>query len=224
MTHVGDWSRAAAAIPSPVRDRLRFIRNRVRGMMSPGKLRKAVARCHANNRPIRIILGAGRSSYDQWIATDVDALNICRPDDWAAYFAPGSVDAILSEHVLEHLSVEENRVALKSALKYLKPGGRFRIAVPDGNRRDAYYRAAVAPPVDGHKVIFNLQSLTALLGETGFVVRPLEYLDDKEEFHTVEWNSEDGHISRSARHDRQENFKKGEFYYTSLIVDAFKPR
>jgi predicted SAM-dependent methyltransferase len=223
MANVNYRSIASRVLPGPVQHGIRLIRHKMRGLLSPRELKAAIEKRRVNNQPIRIIIGAGRSSHDDWLATDVCTLNICRPDDWAAYFVRDSVDAILSEHVLEHLSIEENRIVLKSALIYLKSGGRFRIAVPDGNRRDAYYLADVAPPSDGHKVLFNLRSLTALLREVGFVVEPLEYFDDNEKFHAVEWNSSEGHISRSVRYDRQENFKKGGLFYTSLIVDAFKP-
>ena len=43
------------------------------------------------------------------------------------------------------------------------------------------------------------------------------------EFHCYPWSEEDGFIGRSARYDRQERFKRGALYYTSLIVDARKP-
>jgi predicted SAM-dependent methyltransferase len=42
-----------------------------------------------------------------------------------------SCDGIYCSHVLEHLSLEEFRVALKNTNKYLKPGGIFRLVLPD---------------------------------------------------------------------------------------------
>src|ERR1700688_175233 len=146
MANVNYRSIASKVLPSPMQDGIRLIRHKMRGLPSPAEIRTAIEKCCVNSQPIRIIVGAGRFSRDNWLATDVCTLNICWPDDWAPYFARDSLDAILSEHVLEHLSIEGNRIVLKSALTYLKSGGRFRIAVPDGNRRDAYYLAHVSPP------------------------------------------------------------------------------
>jgi predicted SAM-dependent methyltransferase len=195
----------------------------VRGLLATGELDAAIRRFRENGLPLKIIVGAGNARDERWIATDIHVLDICSPKNWARHFEPNCIDCILSEHVLEHLTLEQNHVALAAAFRHLKPGGRFRIAVPDGNRRDEFYRADVAPPADGHQVLFDLKLLTTLLEEAGYTVRPLEYFDDSETFHAVEWSSEDGHVHRSARYDRQENFRRGDLFYTSLVVDAFKP-
>ncbi len=42
-----------------------------------------------------------------------------------------SCDAIYCSHVLEHLSLDDFRTALRNTYKYLKPGGRFRFVLPD---------------------------------------------------------------------------------------------
>jgi SAM-dependent methyltransferase len=42
-----------------------------------------------------------------------------------------SCDAVYCSHVLEHLSLNDFRVALKNTLRILKPGGLFRCVVPD---------------------------------------------------------------------------------------------
>jgi len=42
-----------------------------------------------------------------------------------------SCDAVYCSHVLEHLALEDFRLALKNTLRILKPGGRFRFVVPD---------------------------------------------------------------------------------------------
>ena len=44
---------------------------------------------------------------------------------------PASFDGVYSSHVLEHLSLEGCRTALRNVLKILKPGGVFRLVVPD---------------------------------------------------------------------------------------------
>jgi predicted SAM-dependent methyltransferase len=191
--------------------------------MASGRLKRAIQACEATARPLKLVIGAGLLAYEGWISTDVYVLDIRSAEDWARYFRPESIDAMLSEHTLEHLSLDENRVALKLAFDYLKPGARFRIAVPDGNRRDATYSTDVTPPGGGHVVLFNLASLSSLLREIGFEVKPLEYFDEQEKFRAFDWNSADGHIGRSIRYDRQQNFKRDNLFYTSLIVDAIKP-
>ena len=62
-----------------------------------------------------------------------------------------------------------------------------------------------------------------MLERTGFEVRPLEYFDADERFHAASWDSADGYVKRSVRFDDQVAFKRGDLYYTSLIVDAVKP-
>jgi predicted SAM-dependent methyltransferase len=44
---------------------------------------------------------------------------------------PASCDAIYCAHVLEHLSLEDLRTALRNTYAYLKPGGIFRCVLPD---------------------------------------------------------------------------------------------
>lgn len=44
---------------------------------------------------------------------------------------PNSADAVFCSHVLEHLSLNDCRTALKKTYEILKPGGLFRLVVPD---------------------------------------------------------------------------------------------
>ena len=43
--------------------------------------------------------------------------------------ATGSVDRLYASHVLEHLSLEDMRKALRESLRVLRPGGTFRLIV-----------------------------------------------------------------------------------------------
>jgi predicted SAM-dependent methyltransferase len=175
-------------------------------------------------KPLNVLIGAGSTSFRGWIPTDRTVLDISSPNDWRRLFKPGSIDRLLAEHVFEHLTEAESRIALAEALCYLKPGGLLRIAVPDGYRRDPAYVAEVSPPNDGHKVLYNIDSLSLLLEGSGFEVTPLEYFDAQEQFHALPWDEREGFISRSVRFDRQTDFQLGEMFYTSLIADARKPR
>lgn len=50
----------------------------------------------------------------------------------------GLVDAFVAEHVWEHLSLQDAHRATRSCQRYLRPGGRLRLAVPD----PAFYSSA----------------------------------------------------------------------------------
>lgn len=172
--------------------------------------------------PLKVVLGAGPTKFPGWLETDKELLDVTSPDDWSALFEPGSIDSLLSEHMLEHLTEQDARTALGECYRYLKSGGLFRIAVPDGYRRDAAYAAEAAPPNDGHQVFYNVDTLTAALQSAGFKTTALEYFDTNENFHAIPWDEKDGYIQRSARFDKQQNFRRGDLFYTSVIVDARK--
>jgi len=172
--------------------------------------------------PLRVVLGCGPTCFEGWFATDKEILDVRSPKDWSALFDPDSIDSLLSEHMLEHLTEDEGRVALSQCFRYLKRGGLFRIAVPDGYRRDPRYVAETSPPNDGHQVLYNVDTLSALLQSVGFSTTPLEYFDADEQFHAVPWDENEGLIQRSARFDTQKDFQRGDLFYTSVIIDARK--
>ncbi len=185
---------------------------------------QAVRELAQRQQPLNVMLGAGPVAVSGWVSTDVATLNVASPRAWKRIFVPDSIDRLLAEHLFEHLSDGACGIAFEECFRYLKPGGLLRIAVPDGNRKDAEYVAEVSPPNDGHQQLFTVDDLVQRLVRTGFEVTPLEYYDAREDFHCHPWDEADGLIRRSARHDRQVRFKRGALYYTSLIVDARKPR
>lgn len=174
---------------------------------------------------LRFVLGSGGLCEPGWIPTDIDVLNVVNDEDWQYLFRPGEIDALLAEHVWEHLSPEEGRIAARNCYNYLKPGGYFRVAVPDGFHPGAEYIDCVKPGgigdgAEDHKVLYNFLSLEKVFRHAGFKIDLLEYFDEKGEFHYKEWSPEDGMIYRSKRFD--ERNKNGMINYTSLILDALK--
>lgn len=174
----------------------------------------------------KVVIGASGVSQPGWIETNINHLNILNEKDWARYFHENSIAVILSEHVLEHLTVEEGKLAARNCLRYLKRGGYFRIAVPDGYFPDSRYIEQVqpmgcGPGADDHKTLYNYQTLSDVFRSCGFTVDLLEYWDENGQFHYTPWNSEKGLIHRSRWNDHRNN--ETEIHYTSIILDAIKP-
>ena len=175
--------------------------------------------------PLRVVIGASGIYDAGWVQTDVEHLNLLNPNQWRSYFHRSSIDAILAEHVWEHLTFDEGLEAAKRCFEYLKPGGYLRVAVPDGYHPDQHYIEYVkpggcGPGADDHKVLYNHPTLVEIFEQAGFRVVLLEYFDSEGRFHSVDWNVHDGKIHRSKRFD--ERNQKGKLNYTSLILDAHK--
>jgi len=173
----------------------------------------------------RIIVGAEGTSAAGWISTEAKLLNLLAPSDWASLYEPESLDAILAEHVWEHLSFKEGLIAAKTCMKFLKSGGCVRVAVPDGLHPNPDYIQWVkvdgkGPGAADHRVLYTYKTLRKVFEDAGFRVVLLEYYDEEGYFHFKNWDPKDGMIRRSRRFDdRNQN---GSLNYTSIIMDAFK--
>jgi predicted SAM-dependent methyltransferase len=159
-----------------------------------------------NQQPIKIIVGARDTQQAGWIATDIHSLNLLDRRDWQKNFAPGTISAIMAEHVWEHLTHEEGIRAAEICYEYLQGGGYLRLAVPDGLHPNPAYLdwvrpQGVGPDAEEHKLIYDYRSLGELLRTCGFHVQLLEYFDELGRFHYQEWNPEQGLIRRSRRFD-----------------------
>ncbi|MGI8656900.1 MAG: class I SAM-dependent methyltransferase [Pyrinomonadaceae bacterium] len=187
---------------------------------------------------LNLIVGAKRQTQHGWISTDIATLDIRRDVDWARSFAPNSIDRILCESCLEHMTFEDGFAACRNFYKYLKPGGRVRIAVPDANFRNESYQwwtrpggggqtfsrwFVYAPHEPDHKVFYDFQSLTTLVRRAGFDTKLVEYFDAGGNFHKNHWSYADGEVTRSLGHPRVARLKLWlGFDFISLIVDGFK--
>ena len=179
-----------------------------------------------NQSPLRIVVGASNMFQDGWVPTDINNLNISIKEDWMELFKENSIDAILAEHVWEHLTLEDSYLAIKNCYHFLRPNGHIRIAVPDGFHPSAEYIESVKPGGTGygavdHKVLYNYKTLSEILSGAGFRVDLVEYFDEFGNFHCKELQPEEmGLISRSSKYD--ERNKDGLLNYTSLIIDGWK--
>ena len=125
----------------------------------------------------RIILGSGGETLSGWIPTDIYTLNILKEKDWEQWFSKGSIDALLAEHVWEHLTPEEGVKAAQNCYLYLKPGGYLRAAVPDALHPDPNYLeyakpGGTGPGSEDHKVFYSYKTFSQVFESACFKVFP----------------------------------------------------
>jgi len=176
-------------------------------------------------KPTRLVVGASGVYEEGWIPTDVHTLNLLTPKRWLLFFKYDSVNAVLAEHVWEHLTLEEGKKAAATCWLFLKKNGYVRIAVPDGYHPNKEYIDYVKPGghgigADDHKVLYTYKTLSKVFEDAGFKIKLLEYFDENGQFHFTEWSRDDGMIHRSSRYDDRN--QDGVLKYTSLIIDAVK--
>jgi predicted SAM-dependent methyltransferase len=200
---------------------LRRARSRFGSFRDARRLKPLVRR----TRPLRIVIGASGIFDAGWIPTDIGVLDILDERQWKRLFDANPIDAILAEHVWEHLTPEQGLRAARHCFQFLKPGGYLRVAVPDGYHPDPTYIewvrvAGSGAGADDHKVLYNCDSFRRLFESAGFDVEMLEYFDTAGAFHGVDWDPAAGTIHRSRRFD--ERNRDGRLNYTSIILDARK--
>lgn len=156
-------------------------------------------------------------------------------------------EVIFAEHVLEHFAPMQVEVIAAASFMVLKPGGRFRIAVPDGYKPSPSYQQYVGPGStpsgagQKHMVSWTVDTLPPIFQKVGYEIERREYFAENGTFVSVSDAYDDadklGKVSRSFRNDVRnkkpyKNFKStlyvndlrgGEPMYTSLWFDAIKP-
>ncbi len=142
----------------------------------------------------RVHFGCGEVHLDGWVNVDGD--RACHPDLWTDLrwgfpVETGALEYVFSEHVLEHLALEEATVLLSDCRRGLGADGVLRIAVPDlaaiidayrGDWRDqdwvrwpdwqhldsAAHMLNVAVREWGHRYLYDEAELRLRLREAGF--------------------------------------------------------
>jgi predicted SAM-dependent methyltransferase len=174
---------------------------------------------------LRLVIGASDICPKDWLPSEQYFLNLLDEKDWQNFFEPNSIKMMLAEHVWEHLTPEDGKRSAAMCFKYLSKGGHLRVAVPDGFHPNPDSIEYVRPGghgagADDHKVLYNHHTFGELFESVGFSVERLEYFDEQGQFHSTDWNSEQGHVIRSKRYDKRN--KDGQLAYTSLILDVKK--
>jgi predicted SAM-dependent methyltransferase len=178
---------------------------------------------------MKIIIGAGKTSFDGWVSTQEDDLNLLHKGDFKKLSDENGIEAMLAEHVWEHMTEEEGVIAARNCHDFLRPGGYLRCAVPDINfRNDAYQQMVqvggpgpIDHPAYSHKIVYDYLKFKRVFEKAGFVVELLEYCDEEGKFHYQYWNPDDGKIGRSLRFDTRNSLKQ--LGMVSIIIDAKKP-
>ena len=154
----------------------KFLYNR-RYHLLKNRAKKWLAERKRNQQPWLINIGSSNDQYGGWLATEEQYLNLLKEETWLNLFdSPDAVDAMLAEHVWEHLSDEDGLTAAKMCFKYLKPGGYLRVAVPDGFTPDPKFIEAVkvggvGPAADGHLVLYNYKTFSEVFEKAGFKIK-----------------------------------------------------
>lgn len=199
---------------------------RIRQRLRRLERRRAFRTCIAQADVLRVVVGAGGISEEGWCHSDIDTLNLLDRANWRRAFGSRRIDAILAEHVWEHLTVDEGTYAAQMCFEFLKPGAYIRWAVPDGFHPSQEYQEWCRPGgtgvgADDHKVFYNHITASEMFLSVGFEVELKEYFDKQGCFHRADWDPVDGTIHRSAELDRRNS--DGALRYTSLFLDARKP-
>ena len=183
----------------------------------------------SSDQPVRIIIGAGDQRWPGWIPTQKEDLDLLNPDDGKSCFKYRPADAFLCEHIWEHLTGPQGRMAAKNCFQWLKPGGYLRCAVPDGNFPDREYQLSARVggpgpkdhPAADHKIVYDYLLFSDVFAQAGFDVDLLEYCDEQGRFHYNQWSPNNGPIYRSLRSDHRN--QGTDIKSVSLILDAIKP-
>lgn len=147
------------------------------------------------NQPYRLHLGCGTVRFEGWLNIDIGsnkAKDLELDITWPLPFESDSCEYIYTEHMLEHLDVDQGLNFLRECYRVLKPGGVIRIAIPsldilikrsyEGNWNDAdwlkwpefQYIKSRAEMLNiafrswGHKWLYDREELHRRLQEAGF--------------------------------------------------------
>lgn len=201
---------------------IKFFKYRYRQMAIQGPVRR--------QRPLRIILGAAETHQPGWFSTNENWLDVTNGDHWRRVFKGQQlVTHAVAEHVFEHLTYEEAGRALQHLHKHMTPGGRIRIAVPDGYNPDPTYLRhvginGIGDDAADHKQLLNVDVLVDLLQQHGFKAEHVEGYTKAGELVQKPYSPADGFIMRSRANPLLKDRKHWDFVdaETSLIVDGQK--
>ena len=216
-----------------------------RGILYP--FRSLVIKRYLRSHRIRKLqIGAGANALEGWLNTDY------YPSYWRVVFLDArkpfplrdcTLDYILSEHQIEHLTYNEGLFMLRECYRVLKPGGRIRIATPDlevliglhtpekSDLQQRYVKWIIdefIPDVGtyrdsfvinyafrnfGHQFIYDQATLQGAMGEAGFV--------DVTRFAVGESDDED--LRGVESHDKAAGVDDTMNRFETMVLEAKRP-
>ncbi|HEY1750137.1 MAG TPA: methyltransferase domain-containing protein [Caulobacteraceae bacterium] len=107
------------------------------GNWAGGQRSRAARLVSSRSAPVLLNLGAGPRGRDDGRWVNVDGYNDANVHllvdlQRRLPFADASFDGVFSEHVLEHFTEEDGLRLASDVARILRPGGVFRVVVPDG--------------------------------------------------------------------------------------------
>ncbi len=197
------------------------------GLIGRNQIKKLVRLKHQQGQAIKIILGSSdhNALNGEWINTDIPQFDITNENHWAYIFGDIKIDNLLAEHVMEHLTEEQNRKVIHLIHLYLNQKAVFRFAVPDGNHPDQSYIKYVkpngnGPGCDDHKMLWTIEIANNLFDPNKFTIQPLEFYDKLGKLNTFPFDNNNGFINRTFSNPNKADWQFKN--YTSLIIDLTK--
>lgn len=110
------------------------VRARTRSIIGRAVAPQRIAHYLAKDGPRRLNIGCGYNTLPGWL--NVDLGGGVRSAVWMDATCPFpiptcSVDGVLCEHMVEHVSKNDATVLIEEVFRVLGPGGKFRIVTPD---------------------------------------------------------------------------------------------
>jgi len=159
-------------------------------LSAPIAKRKA-SKLVASGERLRLHLGCGTIYIPNWINIDLARPGRKQDLDWdlrkGLPFPPNSVEAIFSEHTLEHMALPDTFRLLTECHRVLEPDGVFRVSVPDlalqiteyGDWKTGFDSDPMRPLTPGlavnemfyfhgHRTMYDYETMRLLLLSAGF--------------------------------------------------------
>ena len=205
---------------------VRWMQNWLGRQSRQSRMTRFLRRKIESHDQIRLAIGPQSHCAEAWIQVERDQLDLVNPASWSCFFQKSSIDAILAEHVWEHLSEEGGKVAARNCFQFLRPGGYLRVAVPDGFHPSQQHQALQRSGANGMGLdswcrSYTHQSLAETFLTAGFQVQMIEFFDREGVFHSNHWDVSKGLVKRTLLFDERNVAQP--FAYTSLVLDAVKP-
>jgi predicted SAM-dependent methyltransferase len=232
INRIGAAGRRVPGVASLLDARLARRQRRLSGYDVDRERRRFQEATRGEGEHLRLNVGAGPSPVDGWLNVDLvpagAALMMDATKRWP--LPDGSVEAVNSEHFLEHIEPDKAAFYFREAHRVLRPGGVIRTSTPDlrglceaylsgdpvlleTHRRHGYEARNHADMLNnyvyswGHAHIYDFETIALMLGQAGF--ERIERAAFRESSHPV-LRGVDTHDVDELRH-------------TVVAVDAVKP-